>query len=154
MRTNKNSNDNHNSSLKNIISSRMSPQEIISKYENVLASREAQLTQLTKEMGVLNNRVNDLNAKMININKQNLELINENNDLKQKLIKKDKYLETELSSKEIMFMRLQNKEAEYDNLLKKYNELNKNSDEKKNDEIIQESIFTRIKNNFPFFKSS
>jgi phage shock protein A len=154
MRTNKNSNDNHNSSLKNIISSRMSPQEIISKYENVLASREAQLTQLTKEMGVLNNRVNDLNAKMININKQNLELINENNDLKQKLIKKDKYLETELSSKEIMFMRLQNKEAEYDNLLKKYNELNKNSEEKKNDEIIQESIFTRIKNNFPFFKSS
>jgi phage shock protein A len=132
----------------------MSPQEIISKYENVLASREAQLTQLTKEMGVLNNRVNDLNAKMININKQNLELINENNDLKQKLIKKDKYLETELSSKEIMFMRLQNKEAEYDNLLKKYNELNKNSEEKKNDEIIQESIFTRIKNNFPFFKSS
>jgi phage shock protein A len=154
MRTNKNSNDNHNSSLKNIISSRMSPQEIISKYENVLASREAQLTQLTKEMGVLNNRVNDLNAKMININKQNLELINENNDLKQKLIKKDKYLETELSSKEIMFMRLQNKEAEYDNLLKKYNELNKNSEEKKNDEIIQESIFTRIKNTFPFFKSS
>ena len=154
MRTNKNSNDNHNSSLKNIISSRMSPQEIISKYENVLASREAQLTQLTKEMAVLNNRVNDLNAKMININKQNLELINENNDLKQKLIKKDKYLETELSSKEIMFMRLQNKEAEYDNLLKKYNELNKNSEEKKNDEIIQESIFTRIKNNFPFFKSS
>ena len=154
MRTNKNSNDNHNSSLKNIISSRMSPQEIISKYENVLASREAQLTQLTKEMAVLNNRVNDLNAKMININKQNLELINENNDLKQKLIKKDKYLETELSSKEIMFMRLQNKEIEYDNLLKKYNELNKNSEEKKNDEIIQESIFTRIKNNFPFFKSS
>ena len=154
MRTNKNSSDNHNSSLKNIINSRMSPQEIISKYENVLASREAQLTQLTKEMGVLNNRVNDLNAKMININKQNLELINENNDLKQKFIKKDKYLETELSSKEIMFMRLQNKEAEYDNLLKKYNELNKNSDEKKNDEIIQESIFTRIKNTFPFFKSS
>ena len=154
MRTNKNSSDNHNSSLKNIINSRMSPQEIISKYENVLASREAQLTQLTKEMGVLNNRVNDLNAKMININKQNLELINENNDLKQKLIKKDKYLETELSSKEIMFMRLQNKEAEYDNLLKKYNELNKNSEEKKNDEIIQESIFTRIKNTFPFFKSS
>ena len=154
MRTNKNSSDNHNSSLKNIINSRMSPQEIISKYENVLASREAQLTQLTKEMGVLNNRVNDLNAKMININKQNLELINENNDLKQKFIKKDKYLETELSSKEIMFMRLQNKEVEYDNLLKKYNELNKNSDEKKNDEIIQESIFTRIKNTFPFFKSS
>ena len=154
MRTNKNSNDNHNSSLKNIISSRMSPQEIISKYENVLASREAQLTQLTKEMGVLNNRVNDLNAKMININKQNLELINENNDLKQKLIKKDKYLETELSSKEIMFMRLQNKEVEYDNLLKKYNELTQNSDDKKNEENIQESIFTRIKNNFPFFKSS
>ena len=150
---NKNSNEN-NSSLKNIIFSGMSSQEIISKYENVLASREAQLTQLTKEMAVLNNRVNDLNAKMININKQNLELINQNNDLKQKLIKKDKYLETELSSKEIMFMRLQNKEAEYDNLLKKYNELNKNSEEKKNDEIIQESIFTRIKNNFPFFKSS
>ena len=154
MRTNKNSSDNHNSSLKNIINSRMSPQEIISKYENVLASREAQLTQLTKEMGVLNNRVNDLNAKMVNINKQNLELINENNDLKQKLIKKDKYLETELSSKEIMFMRLQNKEVEYDNLLKKYNELTKNSDDKKNEENIQESIFTRIKNNFPFFKSS
>ena len=154
MRTNKNSNDNHNSSLKNIISSRMSPQEIISKYENVLASREAQLSQLTQEMGVLNNRVNDLNAKMININKQNLELINENNDLKQKLIKKDKYLETELSSKEIMFMRLQNKEVEYDNLLKKYNELTQNSDDKKNEENIQESIFTRIKNNFPFFKSS
>ena len=154
MRTNKNSSDNHNSSLKNIINSRMSPQEIISKYENVLASREAQLSQLTKEMGVLNNRVNDLNAKMININKQNLELINENNDLKQKLIKKDKYLETELSSKEIMFMRLQNKEVEYDNLLKKYNELTQNSDDKKNEENIQESIFTRIKNNFPFFKSS
>ena len=154
MRTNKNSSDNHNSSLKNIINSRMSPQEIISKYENVLASREAQLTQLTKEMGVLNNRVNDLNAKMVNINKQNLELINENNDLKQKLIKKDKYLETELSSKEIMFMRLQNKEVEYDNLLKKYNELTQNSDDKKNEENIQESIFTRIKNNFPFFKSS
>ena len=154
MRTNKNSSDNHNSSLKNIINSRMSPQEIISKYENVLASREAQLSQLTQEMGVLNNRVNDLNAKMININKQNLELINENNDLKQKLIKKDKYLETELSSKEIMFMRLQNKEAEYDNLLKKYNELTQNSDDKKNEENIQESIFTRIKNNFPFFKSS
>ena len=150
---NKNSNEN-NSSLKNIIFSGMSSQEIISKYENVLASREAQLTQLTKEMGVLNNRVNDLNAKMVNINKQNLELINENNDLKQKLIKKDKYLETELSSKEIMFMRLQNKEVEYDNLLKKYNELTKNSDDKKNEENIQESIFTRIKNNFPFFKSS
>ena len=150
---NKNSNEN-NSSLKNIIFSGMSSQEIISKYENVLASREAQLTQLTKEMGVLNNRVNDLNAKMININKQNLELINENNDLKQKLIKKDKYLETELSSKEIMFMRLQNKEVEYDNLLKKYNELTQNnSNDKKNDENNQESIFSRIKNNFPFFKN-
>jgi len=153
MRKNKNSNEN-SSSLKNIISSGMSSQEIISKYENVLASREAQLAQLTKEMGVLNNRVNDLNAKMININKQNLELINQNNDLKQKLIKKDKYLETELSSKEIMFMRLQNKEVEYDNLLKKYNELNKNnSDDKKNEENNQESIFSRIKNNFPFFKN-
>lgn len=154
MRKNKNSNENNNSSLKNIISSGMSSQEIISKYENVLASREAQLTQLTKEMAILNNRVNDLNAKMININKQNLELINQNNDLKQKLIKKDKYLETELSSKEIMFMRLQNKEVEYDNLLKKYNELTQNnSNDKKNEENNQESIFSRIKNNFPFFKN-
>ena len=51
-------------------------------------------------------------------------------------------------------MRLQNKEVEYDNLLKKYNELTQNSDDKKNEENIQESIFTRIKNNFPFFKSS
>ena len=101
------------SSLKHFNFQKYTPQQIIDKYESVLAGREEQITLLSLEMGQLNDRLTTLQE-------ENTTLLEENASLKSKLSKKESLLSQELNNKEIMFIRLEKKENEYDLLKKQY----------------------------------
>ena len=101
------------SSLKRFNFQNYTPQQIIDKYECVLAGREEQITLLSLEMG----RLND---KLTTLQEENSALLEENVSLKTKLSKKESLLLQELNNKEIMFIRLEKKENEYDLLKKQY----------------------------------
>ena len=101
------------SSLKRFNFQKYTPQQIIDKYESVLAGREEQITLLSLEMGQLNDRLTTLQE-------ENSVLLEENASLKSKLSKKESLLSQELNNKEIMFIRLEKKENEYDLLKKQY----------------------------------
>ena len=101
------------SSLKHFNFQKYTPQQIIDKYESVLAGREEQITLLSLEMGQLNDRLTTLQE-------ENNTLIEENASLKSKLSKKESLLSQELNNKEIMFIRLEKKENEYDLLKQQY----------------------------------
>ena len=101
------------SSLKHFNFQKYTPQQIIDKYESVLAGREEQITLLSLEMG-------QLNDKLTTLQEENSVLLEENNSLKSKLSKKESLLSQELNNKEIMFIRLEKKENEYDLLKKQY----------------------------------
>jgi regulator of replication initiation timing len=101
------------SSLKHFNFQKYTPQQIIDKYESVLAGREEQITLLSLEMGQLNDRLTTLQE-------ENNSLLEENASLKSKLSKKESLLSQELNNKEIMFIRLEKKENEYDLLKKQY----------------------------------
>ena len=101
------------SSLKHFNFQKYTPQQIIDKYESVLAGREEQITLLSLEMGQLNDRLTTLQE-------ENSTLLEENASLKSKLSKKESLLSQELNNKEIMFIRLEKKENEYDLLKKQY----------------------------------
>lgn len=101
------------SSLKHFNFQKYTPQQIIDKYESVLAGREEQITLLSLEMGQLNDRLTTLQE-------ENTTLLEENASLKLKLSKKESLLSQELNNKEIMFIRLEKKEKEYDLLKKQY----------------------------------
>ena len=101
------------SSLKHFNFQKYTPQQIIDKYESVLAGREEQITLLSLEMGQLNDRLTTLQE-------ENNALLEENASLKSKLSKKESLLSQELNNKEIMFIRLEKKENEYDLLKKQY----------------------------------
>ena len=104
------------SSLKHFNFQKYTPQQIIDKYESVLAGREEQITLLSLEMGQLNDRLTTLQE-------ENNALLEENASLKSKLSKKESLLSQELNNKEIMFIRLEKKENEYDLLKKQYDML-------------------------------
>lgn len=87
----------------------MTKEEIIEKYEEVLESREAQVIDLTMELGRIQERI-------ITLEDTNERLEAENEKLKKMNSKKDFFLTQELQNKEIMFIRLQNKEQEVDDL--------------------------------------
>ena len=72
------------SSLKNFNFEGMTTEEIINKYESVLSNRENQLLSLTIEIGNANSEINKI----------------------------EKNIAQELNNKDIMFMRLQQKESE------------------------------------------
>ena len=113
------------SSLKNFKFEGWTSEQIVEKYESVLTSREKQISDLSIIIGQSNQKINQLNEKLNELN-------NENQLLKEKLLKKEKILQQELGNKEIMFMRLEKKDLEYDELKKKYEYLLKNNNNNNN----------------------
>ena len=97
--------DSNGSSLKNFNFAGMTTEEIINKYESVLSTRENQLLSLTIEIGNANSEINKLSDEIEKYDKENEILLN-------KINKIEKNISQELSNKEIMFMRLQQKESE------------------------------------------
>ena len=93
------------SSLKNFNFEGMTTEEIINKYESVLSTREKQILDLTVEIGNANTEINKLTDEIEKYDKENETLLN-------KINKIEKNISQELSNKEIMFMRLQQKESE------------------------------------------
>ena len=93
------------SSLKNFNFEGMTTEEIINKYESVLSTREKQILDLTVEIGNSNSEINKLTDEIEKYDKENETLLN-------KINKIEKNISQELSNKEIMFMRLQQKESE------------------------------------------
>ncbi len=93
------------SSLKNFNFEGMTTEEIINKYESVLSTREKQILDLTVEIGNSNSEINKLTDEIEKYDKENEALLN-------KINKIEKNISQELSNKEIMFMRLQQKESE------------------------------------------
>jgi chromosome segregation ATPase len=132
------------SSLKNYNYSGMTQNEIVEKYEKVLITRENQLTEISLEVGNMNEKLNLLIDKCSRLEE-------ENNILNSKVEKKEKTLEQELNSKEIMFQRLEKKENEYDKLKKKYDELvkflEKNNIEISNNKKEEKPIITNENSN-------
>ena len=93
------------SSLKNFNFEGMTTEEIINKYESVLSTHENQLLSLTIEIGNANSEINKLTDEIEKYDKENEILLN-------KINKIEKNISQELSNKDIMFMRLQQKESE------------------------------------------
>ena len=93
------------SSLNNFNFEGMTTEEIINKYESVLSTREKQILDLTVEIGNSNSEINKLTDEIEKYDKENEALLN-------KINKIEKNISQELSNKEIMFMRLQQKESE------------------------------------------
>ena len=93
------------SSLKTFNFEGMTTEEIINKYESVLSTREKQILDLTVEIGNANSEINKLSDEIDKYDKENEELLN-------KINKIEKNIARELSNKEIMFTRLQEKESE------------------------------------------
>ena len=101
------------SSLKHFNFKGWTADQILEKYESVLASREKQITDLSIEMGSINDKLNILTEQVEQYKK-------ENEQLKSTLQKKETLLAQELNNKEIMFIRLEKRENEYDELKMKY----------------------------------
>ena len=93
------------STLKNFNFEGMTTEEIINKYESVLSTREKQILDLTVEIGNANSEINKLTDEIEKYDKENVTLLN-------KINKIEKNISQELSNKEIMFNRLQQKESE------------------------------------------
>ena len=97
--------ESNGSSLKNYNFEGMTTEEIINKYESVLSTREKQILDLTVEIGNANSEINKLSDEIEAYDKENAVLLN-------KINKVEKNIAQELNNKEIMFMRLQEKESE------------------------------------------
>ena len=93
------------STLKNFNFEGMTTEEIINKYESVLSTREKQILDLTVEIGNANAEINKLTDEIEKYDQENVTLLN-------KINKIEKNISQELSNKEIMFTRLQQKESE------------------------------------------
>jgi chromosome segregation ATPase len=104
------------SSLKNFNFKGWTADKIVEKYESVLVTRENQVTDLALEIGTISDKFNSLQD-------QYSLLKNDYLILEDKLQKKEKLLQQELNSKEIMFIRLRKAEADYEELNKKYENL-------------------------------
>ncbi len=97
------------SCLKHFDFTEFTKDEIISKYEEVLEGRENQVTDLSLELGKTQEKLESFEER--------IKLLEEENAKIQALLKKkDFFLNEELKSKEIIFMRLQDKENECDQL--------------------------------------
>ena len=106
----------YGSSLKHFNFEGMTTEEIINKYESVLSTREKQILDLTVEIGNGNSEINKLTEEIEKYDKENEELLNKINKL-------EKNIARELSNKDIMFMRLQQKESEVEFLQIQYDAL-------------------------------
>lgn len=111
------------SCLKSFNFENMSKDEIIDKYESVLESREIQITDLSMELGKVQEKNIKLEDKIEALAKENSYYKEELNKLDLLLKKKDKFLAQELQNKEHMFMRIEEKELECDAIKKKLKDL-------------------------------
>ena len=114
------------SSLKNEQLNTLTAEEIIKKYEKVLASRENQVSELSCEIG-------KVHQKLENLKNTHEDCIEKNKEYKNTLAEKGELLKKELNNKEILFMQLTHKEQECDEIKKKIDDYKKNEKEKKND---------------------
>ena len=94
----------------------MTSNQIVKKYEKVLESRENQLTELSSEVG-------NMNEKLLIYSEKCTKLEEENKTLQLKIFKKSQTLKQELNNKEIMFHKLKKKEKEVEKLKKKYDKI-------------------------------
>lgn len=129
------------SSLKHFNFKGWTADQILEKYESVLASREKQITDLSIEMGSLNDKLNILTEQVENYKK-------ENEQLKATLKKKESLLTQELNNKEIMFIRLEKRENEYDELKTKYDILVRDKGEPKMPSMNNPYIPTSSSSNY------
>ena len=141
--------DSNGSSLKNFNFEGMTTEEIINKYESVLSTRENQLLSLTIEIGNANSEINKLTDEIEKYDKENEILLN-------KINKIEKNISQELSNKEIMFMRLQQKESEVEFLQIQLDALIKGTNIKPTEEkkIVKEEggFFSSAKNKMKALK--
>ena len=138
------------SSLKNFNFEGMTTEEIINKYESVLSTRENQLLSLTIEIGNANSEINKLTDEIEQYDKENELLLN-------KINKIEKNIAQELNNKEIMFMRLQQKESEVEFLQIQLDALVKGTNIKPTEEkkIVtneESGFFSSAKNKMKAFK--
>ena len=138
------------SSLKNFNFEGMTTEEIINKYESVLSTRENQLLSLTIEIGNANSEINKLTDEIEKYDKENEILLN-------KINKIEKNISQELSNKDIMFMRLQQKESEVEFLQIQLDALVKGtnikpSEEKKVVKNEESGFFSSAKNKMKALK--
>lgn len=94
----------------------MTSNQIVEKYEKVLESRENQLSELSSEVG-------NMNEKLLSYSELCTKLEEENKSLHLKILKKSQTLKQELNNKEIMFHKLKEKENEFEKLRKKYDKI-------------------------------
>ena len=138
------------SSLKNFNFEGMTTEEIINKYESVLSTRENQLLSLTIEIGNANSEINKLTDEIEQYDKENEILLN-------KINKIEKNISQELNNKDIMFMRLQQKESEVEFLQIQLDALIKGtnikpSEEKKIVKNEESGFFSSAKNKMKALK--
>ena len=138
------------SSLKNFNFEGMTTEEIINKYESVLSTRENQLLSLTIEIGNANSEINKLTDEIDKYDKENEMLLN-------KINKIEKNISQELANKDIMFMRLQQKESEVEFLQIQLDALIKGtnikpSEEKKIVKNEESGFFSSAKNKMKALK--
>ena len=138
------------SSLKNFNFEGMTTEEIINKYESVLSTRENQLLSLTIEIGKANSEINKLTDEIEKYDKENEMLLN-------KINKIEKNISQELNNKDIMFMRLQQKESEVEFLQIQLDALIKGtnikpSEEKKIVKNEESGFFSSAKNKMKALK--
>ena len=116
------------SSLKNAKFENMTAEQVIKKYEEVLNSREKQIYELSAEVGQITKKTQKMKAKYENCKEQNIKL-------KNIFQKKEVLLKQELDNKELMFMQLTKKEKECDEIQKKIDDLKKNKQSTKNENV-------------------
>ena len=138
------------SSLKNFNFEGMTTEEIINKYESVLSTRENPLLSLTIEIGNANSEINKLTDEIDKYDKENEMLLN-------KINKIEKNISQELANKDIMFMRLQQKESEVEFLQIQLDALIKGtnikpSEEKKIVKNEESGFFSSAKNKMKALK--
>ena len=114
------------SSLKNEQLNSLTAEEIIKKYEKVLASRENQVAELSCEIGKIHQKLDNLKNTYDN-------RIEKNKEYKTTLAEKEELIKKELNNKEILFMQLTHKEQECDEIKKKIDDYKKDKKGKKND---------------------
>ena len=118
------------SSLKNINFDELTAEEIITKYEKFLSSRERQVFELSSAVGLITQKLETLKPKYEDRKDKNTKL---------KIIaeKKEEKLKQELENKELLFLQLSNKEKECDEIKQKIDEFKKKNNKNKKDQKDQ-----------------
>ena len=115
--------NNIQSSLKYFNFEGMDKDKIIEKYEEVLCQREKQIRELAYEIGVINEKLENVKKYFFLTQPKSFEKIKileeDNRNLNTKILKRNTILEQELTNKDIMFIKLNNLQNENDKLMQK-----------------------------------